>query len=119
MKWSTPGIPTTKKRTIGPTGLSSMFCDFRNQMSWGRICAAVALVVAVWREFTGATIQHVALWLVAATGSYGTSKLTEIVAILKNVGVAAPPAFGSTPAPASDGVSIGAKIEATHEGEAP
>lgn len=81
--------------TNGNTGLSSMFRDWRNQISWGRICAAVALVVAVWRESTGANLYHVALWLGVATGSYGISKGTEVVALLKNVGVAAPPASGN------------------------
>lgn len=72
----------------------SLFRDFRGHVSWGRVCSLVALVVAVWREFTGATIQHVALWLGVATGSYGTSKGTEVIAYLKgfvNVGTKEPP----------------------------
>ena len=59
--------------------------DWRGQISWGRICALVALVVAVWREFAGADLRHVALWLLVATGSYGTSKLTEVVALIKGL----------------------------------
>lgn len=78
--------------------MGTLFRDWRQQLSWGRVCAAVALVVAVWREFGGASVQHVALWLGVATGSYGTSKFTEIVALLKGfsgVGVSAPPARGT------------------------
>ena len=90
----------------------SLFRDWREQLSWGRVCAASALVVAVWREFTGADLYHVALWLGVATGSYGTSKATEIVALLKNVGVVAPPATVD-PSPcriAGDSASGSAKI---------
>lgn len=70
--------------------------DWRGQDSWGRLCALVALVVAVWREFDGAPIQHVALWLLVATGSYSASKFTEIVALLKNLGGVAPAATEET-----------------------
>jgi hypothetical protein len=66
--------------------VGSLLRDWRGQISWGRACALVALVVAVWREFTGADIRHVALWLGVATSSYGTSKVTEIVALLKGLG---------------------------------
>lgn len=59
--------------------LSSLFMDFREQLSWGRICAAVALAVAVRAQFTGADVAHVALWLGVAVGNYGASKLTEIL----------------------------------------
>ena len=55
----------------------STFHDWRDQFSWGRVCAAVALVVAVWREFTGADLAHVGLWLGVALGNYGVSKLVE------------------------------------------
>ncbi len=71
----------------------TLFHDFRDQFSWGRVCALVCLVVAVWREFGGATEQHVALWLGAAIGSYGQSKLIEVTAYLK----------GFFNAPAKDG----------------
>lgn len=74
--------------------LQTVFWDWREQISWGRFCAAVSLVVAVWREFTGAAIEHVALWLAVATGSYVTSKVTEIVALLKRVRAAVLPAPG-------------------------
>ena len=57
----------------------STFHDWRDQFSWGRVCAAVALVVAVWREFTGADLAHVGLWLGVAIGNYGASKLTEVL----------------------------------------
>ena len=72
----------------------SLLRDWRNQVSWGRVCAVVALAVAVWRESNGADLQHVALWLGVATGSYGLSKGTEAVALLKNVGIAVPSAPG-------------------------
>ena len=61
-----------------------LFHDFENQLSWGRICALVCLVVAVYREFTGADLQHVSLWLGVATGNYGTSKLTQMVSFIKS-----------------------------------
>lgn len=108
-----PGpIPTTNTPTSGNTGLSSLFRDWRNQISWGRICAAVALVVAVWREFTGADLWHVALWLGVATGSYGISKGTEVVALLKHAGSQAQPASGphaTVSEPSAE--TAGAKIE--------
>jgi len=110
----TPGqTPTTISHTSGPIGLSSLFRDWRNQISWGRICAAVALVVAVWREFTGADLWHVALWLGVATGSYGISKGTEVVALLKHAGSQAQPASGphaTVLEPSTE--TAGAKIEA-------
>ena len=56
-----------------------MFRDWRNQLSWGRICAAVALVVAVIGQFNGINIEHLKLWLAVAVGNYGASKLTEVL----------------------------------------
>ena len=41
---SSPTTPTGKTPTAG---LTSLFHDFRGQMSWGRVCALVALIVAV------------------------------------------------------------------------
>lgn len=61
----------------------TLFNDFRNQKSWGRVCALVALVVAVVREFQGADVRHVGLWLGVAVGNYGFSKGTEVVAYIK------------------------------------
>lgn len=63
------------------TGLTSLFRDFRNQVSWGRVCAAVALLVAARAQFQGADVAHIALWLSVALGNYGASKLTEILSI--------------------------------------
>ena len=63
--------------------IKTLFNDFRGQFSWGRLCAMVCLVVAVWREFTGGDIEHVSLWLGGAVGGYGTSKGTEVIAYLK------------------------------------
>ena len=57
----------------------SMLRDWRNQISWGRVCAAVALVVAVISQFKGADIAHVGLWLSVATGNYAASKITEAI----------------------------------------
>ena len=78
------------------------FRDFRGQISWGRICAAVSLAVAVWREFTGATLEHVGLWLGVATGNYGASKFTEIVNTIKSKIVASPASDSSAPRGASN-----------------
>lgn len=58
---------------------ASVLHDWRGQLSWGRVCAAVALAVAVWREFTGADLAHVGLWLGVAVGNYSASKLTEVL----------------------------------------
>ena len=59
--------------------IASVLHDWRGQLSWGRVCAAVALVVAVWREFTGADMAHVAFWAGIATGNYTLSKATEMI----------------------------------------
>jgi hypothetical protein len=56
-----------------------LFCDWRNQLSWGRVCAAVALTVAVISQFSGADVAHIALWLGAALGNYGASKVSEAI----------------------------------------
>ena len=70
----------------------SLFRDWRGQFSWGRFCALVALVVAVVGQWTGMTVEATKLWLAVAVGNYGVSKLTEAVALMRKVGVAAPPA---------------------------
>ena len=57
----------------------SLFRDWRNQLSWGRVCAAVALVVAVREQFRGADVPHVALWLSVAVGNYSASKIVEAI----------------------------------------
>jgi len=57
---------------------TSLFHDYRNQLSWGRVSAATALAVAVIAQLKGADIAHVSLWVGAAFGNYGASKLTEI-----------------------------------------
>ncbi len=69
-----------------------MFRDWRNQVSWGRVCAAVALVVAVIGQFTGTDTAHLALWLGVAVGNYSASKIAEMVCGRTNSGVSAPPA---------------------------
>ena len=59
-----------------PTGL---FRDFRGSISWGRFCSAAALAVAIIAQWRGAEIAAVALWLGAALGNYGASKVTEMI----------------------------------------
>ena len=56
-----------------------LFNDFLGQQSWGRICSAVALVVAVIQEFRNVELTHVALWLSIATGTYTVSKITQMI----------------------------------------
>jgi hypothetical protein len=56
----------------------TLFQDWRQQMSWGRMCAAVALAMAVLRECQGADVSHIQTWLGIATGNYAASKITEI-----------------------------------------
>jgi len=63
--------------------MNTLFRDFRSQISWGRVCACVALVVSVIREFQNAPLEHVGMWLGVASGSYGMSKGTEVIAYLK------------------------------------
>ena len=92
---ATPTILSTPEKT-------GAFRDWRGQVSWGRICALVALVVAVILSCKPAPdVRIVALWLAVATGNYSASKLTEITAILKGVGsamrAAAPSASGGVP----------------------
>ena len=56
---------------------SSIWRDFRGNLSWGRICSFVALVVAVIAQFTGASVAHISVWLGLAGGNYIASKATE------------------------------------------
>lgn len=79
----------------------SLFRDWRGQFSWGRICAFVALVVAVVGQWTGMEVEATKLWLAVAVGNYGVSKLTEAVALIRKVGVSAPPAAGGVSDPGS------------------
>ena len=53
------------------------FQDFRGQLSWGRFCAAVALVMAVIGQFSGSDAEHLAIWLGVAVGNYTASKIAE------------------------------------------
>ena len=66
---------------------STLFQDFRGQLSWGRICAFVALVVAVIGQFNGIDIERLKIWLEVAVGNYGASKLTEIASTLRGKNV--------------------------------
>lgn len=67
--------PTDTRTGRFLSGLSSLW----SQIGWARLCAAVALAVAVIREFQGAELAHVALWLGAALGNYTVNKITEMV----------------------------------------
>lgn len=51
--------------------------DFRGQLSWGRFCSCVALIVAVVGQIKGIQPDNLRLWLGVAVGSYGFSKLSE------------------------------------------
>ena len=42
--------------------------------SWGRFSSAVCLLVAIIREFQGADVAHVALWLAGVGGTFGITK---------------------------------------------
>ena len=57
--------------------VSTIWRDFRGNLSWGRICSFVALVVAVVAQFTGASVAHVATWIGLAGGNYIASKASE------------------------------------------
>ena len=79
--------------------IASVLHDWRGQLSWGRVCAAVALVVAVWRESKGADLAHVGLWLGVAVGNYSASKLTEVLCRSTSPSTGAPvPAAGESAA---------------------
>lgn len=74
---------TSATPTAQTHGISGLLRDWRDQMSWGRVCAAVALAVAVIQEFRGASVPHLVTWLSVATGTYTASKITEMVAATK------------------------------------
>jgi len=57
--------------------MNTLLRDFRGQMSWGRFCSLVALVVAVVGQFKGIGPENLQLWLGVAVGTYGASKLAE------------------------------------------
>lgn len=60
--------------------MNTLFLDSKGQFSWGRVCSAVALGVAVVGQFSGLPTMQIAVWLGVATGNYGLSKVTEAVA---------------------------------------
>ncbi len=55
--------------------------DFRGQLSWGRACSFVALVVAVVGQFKGMEATNLAMWLGVAVGNYAASKFTEALCV--------------------------------------
>ena len=68
-------IPTDTRTGRFLNALASLW----SLIGWARLCAAVALVVAVVQEFRRADLAHVALWLGAALGNYTVNKITEMV----------------------------------------
>ena len=64
---------------IGRCAMRSLLLDWREQLSWGRFCALVALGVAVAGQWTGMDAEHLKIWLGVAVGNYLASKLTEAV----------------------------------------
>lgn len=59
--------------------MRQLLSDWRGQLSWGRLCALVALAVAVAGQFRGIETANLALWLGVALGNYAASKATEMV----------------------------------------
>jgi hypothetical protein len=58
----------------------TVFNDFLNQQSWGRVCSCVALLVAVYKEiFSTIDTTHLAIWLSVAVGTYTASKITQMI----------------------------------------
>ena len=57
----------------------SLFLDWRDQASWGRFAALIALVMAVQADLRGQDLAHVSLWLGMAFSNYGTSKVAEMI----------------------------------------
>lgn len=62
----------------------TLFRDWRGQLSWGRFCALVSLIVAVVGQWTGMKLEATAMWLGVALGNYWGSKATEAVALLRD-----------------------------------
>ena len=59
--------------------MRTLLLDFRGQLSWGRVCAMVALIMAVIGQFKGMGLGHLQTWLAVAVGNYGLSKGTEMI----------------------------------------
>lgn len=57
----------------------SLLRDYRNQISWGRVCAAVALIVAIVGQFNGMDVEHLKVWIAVVGGNYGFSKIAEMI----------------------------------------
>jgi len=111
------GDPCATPQTHSTKAKTGAFRDWRGQISWGRICAAVALVVAVMLSFRpGPDVQLVGLWLAVAGGNYGVSKVTEIVAILKGLGSKIGLAGSISPGGVSPGIEPGGCARAEKAG---
>ena len=59
--------------------MNTLLLDFRGQMSWGRFCSMVALLVAVSGQFSGMDTDHLVVWLGVALGNYGLAKASEAI----------------------------------------
>jgi len=75
-------VELTTQRQL--TDMHTLFRDFRGQLSWGRVCALVGLIVAVVGQFKtheGVPLldaDHLKIWLGLSFGNYGASKVTEM-----------------------------------------
>ena len=59
--------------------MTGILKDWREHWSWGRFCAAVALLVAVVGQFSGhMDAGELAIWLGLALGNYTISKAAEV-----------------------------------------
>lgn len=72
--------------------VSGIMRDWRDDWSWGRTCAVVALVKA-WKlsDVPEPNVTLVSIWLGIATGSYGFSKVTEMVCSKRTMEAVPPP----------------------------
>ena len=62
--------------------LMTLFQESSGKLSWGRVCSAVALLVAIYGQVRmpdKMDIAHLAAWLGVALGNYGANKITEIL----------------------------------------
>lgn len=63
---------------------STVFHDWRGQLSWGRVVSFCALVVSIVGTFTGMPVDTLKVWISVVLGGYGSSKITEAITAIKN-----------------------------------